>query len=288
MIDTYDGLKVGDKLSQIELQKQNVNFYNNSIIGIPTGATATDGTAEYILVNASDFFDLLGKGLIPEHSFIYKFGRNPAVGATEVLIAAENMYGLPPTAETVTVTSDNAADVPGGAGARSVHIFGLDANFEPIDEIVNLGATSILEFIRVFRTYVETAGNTGPVGGANAGIITITQSTSLINMIAIEPNDGQTLCACYTVPSGYKAYIWAADTTVGEGKTSTNRLKVREFATDSPFRVKGIRDNFENVVGVNFKIPGEYDEKSDIVFTAISTAAGTAVSGTFMIELVKK
>jgi hypothetical protein len=106
-------------------------------------------------------------------------------------------------------------------------------------------------------------------------------------MVLINPNDGQTLCACYTIPANATGLLWSADTTVGEGKTSTNRLKVREFGADFPFRTKGIRDNFENSVGIKYKVPRTIPPKSDIVFTTISTAAGTKVSATFLLQLFK-
>lgn len=240
-------------------------------------------------MRVDDVYQMIALGQINYFDSIYKFGRNESVGSTETLISANGVYGLPTVAQTVTVTSDSPAnDNPSGLGARTVHLFGLNADYELIDEIVELGGTSTLEFLRVFRAHVETAGTTTPINGGNVGTIDIKQSVSGVDMVLINPRDGQTLTACYTVPKGCVALMWAADTTVGEGKTSVNRLKAREFATDAPFRVKGIRDNFQNVVGQQYKIPSVYEEKTDIVFTAISTAAGTSVSGTFLIQLYKK
>ena len=239
-------------------------------------------------MRVDDIFQMIALGQIDYFDTIYKFGRNESIGATEELISAGGIYGLPLVAQTVSVTSDSVAnDNPTGLGARTVHLFGLDNDYNQVDEIVELGGTSTVEFLRVFRAHVETAGTTTPIGGANVGTITISQSVSGVDMVLINPNDGQTLTACYTVPAGYIALMWSADTTVGEGKNSVNRLKSREFETDAPFRTKGIRDNFENVVGQQFKIPGVYTEKSDIVFTSISSAAGTSVSGTFLLQLFK-
>lgn len=234
-----------------------------------------------------DVFQMIALNQIEYYTSIYKFGRNDSVGATETLISGNGIYGLPPTAQTIDVVSDSPAnDNPAGIGARTIHIFGLDANYDEIDEIVEVGGTSLLSYIRVFRAHVETAGNLDPTGGANVGTITMKQ-TGGIDMVVIEPNDGQTLVACYTIPNNTTALLWSADTTVGEGKTSVNRLKVKEFDSNSPFRTKGIRDNFENSVGIQYKIPRTIPSKADVVFTAISTAAGTAVSGTFLLQLYK-
>lgn len=237
-------------------------------------------------MRVDDPYQMTALGGLEQFESIYKFGRNGSVGATEELIAGGGVYGMPLTADTVSVISNNAADNPAGAGARTVHVFGLDIDYNEIDEIVALGATSTQEFLRVFRAFVETSGNLNPTGGANQGTITISQTTGP-DMVIISPNDGQTLVACYTVPANATALLWSADTTVGEGKTSVNRLKIKEFDSDKPFQTKGIRDNFQNSVGIRYKIPRTIQAKSDIVFTAISTAAGTAVSGTFLIQLFK-
>lgn len=295
MTNKYDGLSIGDVISLDQMTLNNRYIYNGSVIVVPTGNTAADGSPEMKVMhtaeavgNYKDFFQMLSAGEIPNRMFVYKFGRNAAVGATEQIIAALGVYGLPPTAQTIDVISTvPASDNGTGIGARTVRLVGLDGNHDPIEEVVTVGETSILAFLRVPRFFVETAGNTNPIGGGNVGILTAKQTTSAIDMNVIQLNDAQSLCACYTVPNGYTAYMWSADTTTGEGKNSTNKLKSREFVTDAPFRVKGIRDNFENTINVQFKVPGKFLEKTDIVFTARSEASGTAVSGTFLLELVK-
>lgn len=239
---------------------------------------------------SSDYFHKLSLGEIPNHSIVYKFGRNPSVSATPTLIGSGGIYGLPTTAQTVTVTSTDATNdvFPAGSGARTVEVIGLDSNWDEVSEIINMGATGSQLFLRVIRAKVATAGTITLNGGANSGVVTVKQSTSAIKMVEIEANAGQTLIACYTVPSGYKALMWSADTTTGEGKNSVNTLKSRDNTIpNSPFQSKGIRDNFQNSVGAVFKSPNPYTEKTDIVFTTVSTASGTPVSGTFLLELIK-
>jgi len=240
-----------------------------------------------ILKNGANYFQEIPLNNDPNRLSIYKFGRNPNVGATEVIIGGGGIYGLPETAETVVCASDEIEDNPTGSGARSIHVFGLDANYKLIDEIVNIGESTEKEYLRIFRAHVETAGTTTPIDGANIGNITITQDNTAVDMAYISQGDGQTLVACFTVPAGFTALMWSADTTTGEGKNSTNRVKSKEFGSDFPFRVKGIRDNFQNTVGIQYKIPNKYEEKTDIVFTAKSSAAGTPVSATFTLELIK-
>lgn len=235
-----------------------------------------------------DYFEQLSLNNVVGKKFDYKFGRNSSVGATEVIIASGGIYGLPLTSQTISCISDDIIDdLPLGDGARSIHLYGLDINYSEIDEIVEIGDTSIKEFLRVDRAMVETSGTVSPIGGGNVGTITMSQSISGIDMIIIDPNVSQSLCACFTIPSGFIGHVWSADTTTGEGKNATNQLKAKPYGLLSPFTTKGIRDNFENSVGEQFKIPLIYEEKTDIVFTALSTASGTPVSATFLIELTK-
>lgn len=235
------------------------------------------------------YFSRIAEGKVPNHSLIYKFGRNPSVGSTETLIAEGGVYGLPTIAQTVEVTSNDVTDVyPSGTGARTIEIFGLDSDFNEISEIVEMDGVSINSYLRVYRAKVRTAGTITPINGGNKGVVTVAQTISGIEMVKIQQRKGQTLVSCYTIPSGYKALMWSANTTTGEGKNALSTLLSRDNKlTDSPFQTKGIRDNFENTVGFDYKIPIVYDEKTDIVFTTVSSSAGTSVSGSFLLELIK-
>lgn len=62
-MDRYDGLKIGDILSEIELQKFNKYIYNNSLKAVGTGNLSQDGSAEYKIedipkINNSNFFNI--------------------------------------------------------------------------------------------------------------------------------------------------------------------------------------------------------------------------------------
>lgn len=233
------------------------------------------------------YFERLALGKLRGITRISKFGRNAAVGALEVLLTAGGIYGLPATADTVIATSTSGLDIPAGAGARELAIYGLDADGKSIFERVIMGNTSIKRFIRVFRVRVIRAGTVIPVAGGNQGTITITQ-TGGTPMIVAPAFEGSSLCACFTVPKGYTALIWSADTTAGEGKDSTNRLKIRKYTDlEAPFTTEAIRDNFQNQVGRDIIIPTRVDELTDIIFTCLSSAAGTSVSGAFVLQLIE-
>lgn len=236
----------------------------------------------------SDYFHKVAMNEIPNHYFVYKFGRNSNVGATEVLISANGYYGMPSVAQAITVTSSSGLDVVGGTGARTIEIIGLNENGVEVSEIINMGATTTNLYKRVFRARVVTSGIQAPIGDSNQGTLTFAQTPSGTIMVQILPNDGQTKTACYTIPKGYVGLMWSADTTTGEGKNALNQLKTRDTTvTNASFNVKGVRDNYQNTVGQQFKVPIPYTELTDIVFTSKSSSAGTSVSASFLIELIK-
>lgn len=220
---------------------------------------------------------------------ISKFGRNTGIVGTEVVIAANSVYGLPAVADYVTPVTLNAQDVVGGDGAWTILLHGTGPDFIKQTEILNMGAQSVKKYTRVYIARVWTAGTITPTLGGNLGAVVIKQVGDNTPMIVIPANEGSTLCACFTVPKGHYALISYADTTTGSTKESLNRLKLRcNDRADAPFTTEGIRDNFENQVGRELTIPAKVDELMDVVFTGISTSAGANVSAAIMIELREK
>jgi len=242
----------------------------------------------------SDYFEQLAQGKVANRSSIYKFGRVICLGASIRIPMWDGNanYIFPVTANTVTVTSDDIADAPAGIGARSVHIYGLDENWEEINEIITLGATSTKTFIRVYRAHVEESGTSDfPYDstkiGNNKGTITITHNGTTSPIAVILPGLGQTLMAIFTIPVGYKALMWAAGTNNGKNNDAIGHLYSRDNTiVNAPWRCRGIRDMYRNLVNKTWRIPRVYTEKTDILF-AISSTNGDTVSGTFELEMVK-
>lgn len=237
-----------------------------------------------------NYMKLLGLGKIDGSVAITKFGRT-TVTDSEKIVSENGVYGLPTLAENVIITStDLVNDVPGGDGAREVSLLGIDENDLLAWETLIIDQQSVNSYKRVFRVAVTKSGTISPTGvNANLGVLTVEQSTSGIEMVKVPVNQGQTQCACLTIPKGYTALVHYADTVNGEGKQANNKLKVRANYNDpeSPFLNKGERDNFENLVGRKFVVPTEITEMSDVIFTSISNASGADVSAVIVIELVE-
>ncbi|MCP5059567.1 MAG: hypothetical protein GY937_22920 [bacterium] len=136
-----------------------------------------------------------------------KFGYNQATGETEEDIAsAGGSLAWQAAAAAHDIKSSDAADTnDSGTGARTVQVWGLDANYDEQTEIVELDGTTDVAtastYIRLFRMKVLTAGS----GATAAGTITADVSATVHATITI--GDNQTNQVGWTVPNGKTAYI---------------------------------------------------------------------------------
>ena len=48
-MDAYNNITIGDIVSELELRRQSLHIFNNTLKGVPTGNIAADGTAEYLI-----------------------------------------------------------------------------------------------------------------------------------------------------------------------------------------------------------------------------------------------
>lgn len=215
----------------------------------------------------------------------FKFGQNALVGATEEVIwDAGGDYTFLTAAETMDVVSDDANDSLLGSGAHSILIQGLNANWEETFQILTLDGLNIVTtdtvFLRVFRAVILTSGTNSPTADANEGTITIEGNTSSTLQAQINPRNGQTLMAVYTVPAGKTAYITGVSFATGEGKECTFKGKFRN-GVNGAFSVKYSLTLFQSAFFGDLSVPLRVPEKIDIVITGISASAGTKADASF-------
>ena len=196
-------------------------------------------------VGTTEPFELqVARGQILHHKHLFKFGNNPTVGnSIETIWAEGGLYSYLSAATVLKVSSSNTADAEAGTGARTVELFGLDADYNEINETVTLnGQTAVnttKEYLRINRMIVRSAGT----GGQNAGVIyagtgTVTSGVpankyATINGVA---GSNQSLMALWTIPAGYTGFLVQYDISNG---TSTNTpavckliLSIRPGITD--------------------------------------------------------
>jgi hypothetical protein len=180
-------------------------------------------------VGTSEPFELqVARGQIAWHNPLFKFGNNPSVGDTLETIWAEGcLYSYLTAATVLKVSSSSTDDTSAGTGARTVQLYGLDGDYNEINELVTLnGQTPVnttQSFLRINRMVVRSAGS----GGANAGVIyagTGTVTTGVPANVYASVNgvtgSNQSLMALWTVPAGYTAYLLQYD--VSNGSTSNS------------------------------------------------------------------
>lgn len=219
------------------------------------------------------------RGLFGDLTGIQKFGYNSAVGsvAYETVWDGNNLYTYIATAGTAVVTSSNtAADNTG-----TVLVQGLDANYNEVEETLTIGGSAgTVEFYRVFRAILVNAAT----GTSNVGTVTITvdsKSAAIIN-----PGNGQTLMALYTVPAGKRAYIVQVD--VGSSKDLEHTITiVTRNGTGNAFNTKSFHTQRGGFNEKNYAIPIVVNEKTDIEMRCKSSAT-SAVSGGFEMILEDK
>jgi hypothetical protein len=235
-------------------------------------------------VASQDYHDMISAGKIPNHFPLHKFGFNSAVGATEEIIwTAGNGYTYLTTAETLQVSSGDADDDgdPAGDGARTVTIEGLDNNWDLTSDTVTMnGLTSVetsVAFLRVFRAYVATAGDSE----TNEGLISVKDNADVVTMAEIVAGRGQSQMAMWTVPAGHSVFIYELNAAESANKKTIIRLYTRDNAIAN--QAWRLRD--ETVVNLGdskrpYKIPLKFTEKTDLEIRGVAaTPSGIVNAG---------
>ena len=234
-----------------------------------------------------DFFLNISRGKISGITTEFKFGRSVAITTTESVIwDGGGNYTFLTVAETMDVVSDDTDDDAAGVGARTIVVFGLDANYAPIQELVIMDGTNVvttnLSFLRVFRALVLTSGSNDPIDDANKGDITITGHDSSTLQAKMLINNGQTLMSVYTVPAGKTAYVTGASLSCGQGKECLFKAKFRNGPTSEyAFGVKFSLDLYQNSYFGTFATPLRMPEKTDALWTAQTSVGTIAAAASF-------
>lgn len=256
------------------------------------------GTTAYSITQSGRYepFDLqVAREQITWHETVFQFGVNIDVGTSfETIWTASSVYSYLAAATVLKISSGSADDASGGTGARSVAIYGLDANYNEISESVLLdGQTSVNtgnSYLRITRIFVTTAGSGGTAAGIiYAGTGTVTTGVPANVYAQIEIGYNQTAMAIWTVPAGYTAYMSAY--TILSGSTTadtifTGALFIREtggvFRLQSSIKTVG-GSGYNNIFDTALKIP----EKTDIELRAACSTGGASATGEFQIIYIK-
>ena len=249
-------------------------------------------------VGTSEPFELqIARGQIAWHKPLFKFGNNTTVGnSLETIWAEGGLYSYLTAATVLKVSSSSTDDTSAGTGARTVQLYGLDGDYNEINELVTLnGQTAVnttQSFLRINRMVVRSAGS----GGANAGVIyagtgTVTTGVPANVYASINGVTGsnQSLMALWTVPAGYTAYILQYD--ISNGTTSNTPAVCKLILAVRPygevFQSKDVKSLTTGMhVEETFSIPQKVTEKSDIEVRAISSSNSVSFDISAALEIV--
>ena len=238
-------------------------------------------------VGTSEPFELqVARGQISGHKTVFKFGFNSDIDdALETVWEQGGLYAYPLAAIQMTLSSSSDDDTGNeGDGARTVEIFGLDADYNEISEILYLDGqtpvTTVNSYIRANRMVVRSAGDLEQ----NSGVIylgtgTVTAGVPVVKYATINVGDGQTLMALWTVPAGYTAYLMQTDITVAT--TQNNKYALVHFVARPYGEVFQIKDKFVKAEGAHaqdYSTPIKFEEKTDLEFRAIGDSSGADIA----------
>jgi len=249
-----------------------------------------------------DFLIEVAKGNIPGHSVVNKFGHNPSITTStdpEDIWAGGGLYDFyPTTAQAMQVVSTSIEDDTGGSGAITMIFYGLDSNWDAINETITLDGQDTVNlvnsYIRMFRAVALTAGS----AGTNVGTITVKQDGAGTDIaIVIAPTDGQTQQAIYTIPNNTTGYFIKGYVGISKGGGAT--VYAAEFkwkarlnnGTSGAWATKGQMECITH--GSNWwqyeygVFGGGIPEKSDIRIECFEVTGTVGVVGGFDLLLVQ-
>jgi len=236
---------------------------------------------------------------------VNKFGYSSNVTQTAGLVwSADEAHTYLSAADYVIVASDVANDATAGSGAITVEITGLLAGYTETVSTIScaglVGVTSSVQFLRIYRMAVGTAGSGNVNDGAiyciadaagstfTAGGVPTSTSTHLAK---IDSSTSQTLMATWTVPtitsaesafgSSRKAYVCDWWATSQNNKSTVAELWTRE--KDKPFKLKERRGMIGGLAGYAYIHPDQYPAGTDIEIRAKASSSSSIISAGFCV-----
>jgi hypothetical protein len=177
-------------------------------------------------------------------------------------------YVFPTSAVNMTVTSDAADD------GKTMIIFGLDANYEEIQELVTLNnatpPVTTLAFFRINNVVMISATNTANVSVTNGGV----------TYARIDAGRSTNQASIYTVPAGCEFYLYRIDAFMNDASAAKPGL-FRNRVSFPNGRVLRVADTpYLNQMNIKRDFPFRYEEKTDIQLQ-VRTLSGTTYAGVF-------
>ena len=221
-----------------------------------------------------------------------KFGYNNDVdvAASETICSFGGTFAPLAAADTLDFVSTDINDDVGSTGATQLIVYGIDANYEQLLEVVDMdGVTPVTtsgSFLGVNRVAIYTAGTSGE----NEGTITVTDTGGGAVQAEIPIGEGTTQQAFFFVQSNHTALVdWLVlnclRITGGGGSQPIVTIKcwVHSLVSGAKYLVllHKIDTATENTVELKPSQPLIVGEKSLITFEAATDTNNTEISCRF-------
>ena len=238
--------------------------------------------------------ELLGRAGSDLQKAVHKFGRGPSMGTGLATVWSQNnLLTYLAAAQVLKLSSSDVKDDVAGVGVRTVEVFGVDADYGLVSEVVEmdgqLESLTTVEFLRVFRINAKSWGseldNAGTVyvGDGVVGVGTGIPATIYGTM---EPGTNRSQLGFYTIPAGFSGFVHRAHLSLGaSAKEALGGLFVRDFGLDG-FELRTNWEAFENYIDDRFILPLPISEKADVEMRLVSSTGTVPVSCGFEICLI--
>lgn len=214
---------------------------------------------------------------------IEKYGKNLTAAANDVVQDEEGTIAIETSATTIEIIGADADDVAAGAGAEAVRVFGVDANWNPIEEtIITAGLSASLpsnnSYLYVYRAKIIDSGAI-----RNEGNLTIRRSSAGATLALILAGKGQTQKAMYPVFAGCSLYLERFRFEGSKTGSLTGEINLMEYELN-----EGIRVAHPIVFSSGAVITAEWDlgvkrftEKTLVWVEIESISAGAVITASF-------
>lgn len=225
------------------------------------------------------------------------FFNNPDVDSAttpEVIWPVGGLITQPTSAGATTLVSTSANDAAAGTGARTVLVYGLDANYMKKTEVVTLNGTTpvtcVNNYLRINQMTVLTAGT----GKTNAGIITsIINDGSPKTVCAIDIADSISHVGHFTVPADYQKgllqYLFINATRGGSGYADFTLIGTTD--TGVSYHITEYSIEFGGTGFIERELtarPAVLEPKLDLQLQCTATSANNAVINALWTILLAK
>jgi len=235
----------------------------------------------------------LRQGATTENIFGYNNDIDTNTGP-EIIAAFGGTFSFLTTGEILNIESDSTDDTLAGTGAQRIIIWGVDQDWNPAIAVVEMNGTTVVtttsEWIGINRVAIFKAGSS--LG--NQGNISISGSSSAINLALMPAGEGTSQQMIYYVPVGHKLllewiYFNVIKTTGGGQPDVTIFGRVYSDVATAEFEIfrSSIDVSKNNDINIDPPIPLIIGEKSIVWFQAETTVNNAAVRGRFSGELIR-